>query len=176
MPVPAPLGRGEQRRSRGGAVSITTRLDGEHALVEVADTGKGIPRTEQVRIFEEYYQLDNPGRDRRKGVGLGLAIVQRLCERIGAEIAVKSEPGLGSRFTLRIPDARSAVAEIAPSRLRQASVPLPASFAGLRVYLVDDECDILTGMRWLLGAWDTRVYLAGSIPGAAKTGCIGCPL
>ncbi len=143
-----------------GAVSVTTGLDGDHAVAVVIDTGKGIPPAERSRIFEEFYQLDNPGRDRNKGVGLGLAIVQRLCERIGAEIAVQSEPGLGSRFTLRLPNAIQ-TPDPDPD-LGPATEPIRRSFAGLKVAVVDDERDILKGMQWLLDSWQIHVRTVAS--------------
>ena len=76
-------------------VALHTELAGDASLavLTVTDTGKGIPASEHSRIFEEFYQLDNPGRDRSRGVGLGLAIVQRLCELIGAQISVVSVVG-----------------------------------------------------------------------------------
>lgn len=151
-----------------GTVAITIRIDGDHALVEVTDTGKGIPPLEHARIFEEFYQLDNLGRDRSKGVGLGLAIVQRLCERIGAEITVKSESGLGSRFTLQLPDAITPSDGKPTGASPQEATAQPHSFAGLRIYVVDDERDILKGMRWLLDAWDVRVATAGSVREAGE--------
>ena len=64
---------------------------------------QGIPASEHDQIFEEFYQLDNPGRDRSKGVGLGLAIVQRLCELSGAQVSVHSEPGEGTCFRVGFP-------------------------------------------------------------------------
>ena len=77
-----------------GSITVTIDLDesaGEPAAVlSVADTGRGVPAGEQGRIFEEFYQLDNAGRDRSKGVGLGLAIVSRLCELSGARVSVES--------------------------------------------------------------------------------------
>ena len=90
-----------------GEVRVATwlRIRGSTAIafLSVADTGRGIPASEQARIFEEFYQLDNPGRDRSKGVGLGLAIVQRLCELTGATISVESELGRGTCFRLTMP-------------------------------------------------------------------------
>jgi signal transduction histidine kinase len=149
-----------------GGVTVTTRAQpGEPAplaLLCVADTGKGIPAEEQSRIFEEFYQLDNPGRDRTRGVGLGLAIVQRLCELIGASVSVESTVGEGACFRVAIPvavpDARPI--EEAPACMADAPVQ------GRRVYVVDDERDILISMRTLLGVWGIEVATAES-PGAA---------
>ena len=90
-----------------GEVRVATHIErlgaAPLAVVTVTDTGKGIPATEQSRIFEEFYQLDNPGRDRSSGVGLGLAIVQRLCELIGATVSVESAVGQGTCFRVSMP-------------------------------------------------------------------------
>jgi CheY-like chemotaxis protein len=134
------------------------------AVLSVADTGRGIPPAEQDRIFEEFYQLENPGRDRSKGVGLGLAIVQRLCELIGAKISVDSEVSQGSRFRVSM-----------PAILGEESLPAPLpqrakdnSLREKRVYVVDDELDILNSMRILLGVWGIRVQTAESTSAAYR--------
>jgi signal transduction histidine kinase len=135
-----------------GEVRVSTRLEffGQTPLVvlSVSDTGKGIPAAEQSRIFEEFYQLDNPGRDRSKGVGLGLAIVQRLCELIGAQVGVESVVGQGTCFRVEMP---LMFAESTPPE-RTTSWVADATLQGKSVYVVDDERDILTSMRTLLGA------------------------
>jgi signal transduction histidine kinase len=149
-----------------GEVRVSTRAeargDSAVALLTVTDTGRGIPDAEQQRVFEEFYQLDNPGRDRSKGVGLGLAIVQRLCELIGAAVSVESTVGKGTCFRLSLPIVVPSDAEPA-----DPSVTVPgAAFTGKRVYVVDDERDILTSMRTLLTVWGIDVSTAES-PDAA---------
>jgi hypothetical protein len=145
-----------------GEVRVSTRAeargDSAVALLTVTDTGRGIPDAEQQRVFEEFYQLDNPGRDRSKGVGLGLAIVQRLCELIGAAVSVESTVGKGTCFRLSLPIVVPSDAEPA-----DPSVTVPgAAFTGKRVYVVDDERDILTSMRTLLTVWGIDVSTAES--------------
>jgi signal transduction histidine kinase len=76
------------------------------AKICVEDTGIGIPAEHQQRIFDEFYQLKNPGRDGQKGTGLGLSISRRLVEIMGGNLQVKSEPGLGSTFSLILPASR----------------------------------------------------------------------
>lgn len=71
--------------------------------VQIWDTGVGIPRHELRAIFEEYHQLDNPARERSRGLGLGLAIVQRLADLLGHEVRVHSETGKGSVFSIDVP-------------------------------------------------------------------------
>jgi two-component system, sensor histidine kinase len=132
------------------------------AILTVTDTGKGIPATEQSRIFEEFYQLDNPGRDRSKGVGLGLAIVQRLCELIGATVSVESAVGQGTCFRVSMP----AVLSESTAFEQASSSAAEASLHGKRVYVLDDELDILKSMSTLLAVWGITVTTAES-PGVA---------
>jgi two-component system, sensor histidine kinase len=145
-----------------GEVCVATYLErpgpAPLAVLSVTDTGKGIPATEQSRIFEEFYQLDNPGRDRSRGVGLGLAIVQRLCELIGATVGVESIVGQGTCFRVSMPAILAAVAlpEETPSS------PAQESLQGKRVYVIDDELDILKSMSALLAVWGVTVVTAES--------------
>jgi signal transduction histidine kinase/CheY-like chemotaxis protein len=145
-----------------GEITVTTAcetVDGAPmAVLSVQDTGKGIPASDQIRIFEEFYQLDNPGRDRSKGVGLGLAIVQRLCELIGAEVRVSSEVGRGTCFRVAMPGGAGAslMPETTPSPVAEVAL------TGRRVYVVDDEVDILRSMRVLFNLWGVEIVTADS--------------
>jgi two-component system, sensor histidine kinase len=153
-----------ERGSVGVEVGVDGSADEPAAFLSVADTGKGIPTEELGRIFEEFYQLDNPARDRSKGVGLGLAIVQRLCELSGARISVSSEVGRGTTFRVRLPLAT------AEPEARAADQP-PAdrsSLRGVRVYVVDDEPDINRSMQHLLAAWGARPATADSRSSAER--------
>jgi|HubBroStandDraft_1064217.scaffolds.fasta_scaffold16848_2 signal transduction histidine kinase/CheY-like chemotaxis protein len=155
-----------------GTITLATRVDAAtsppSALMRITDTGKGIPSTELGRIFEEFYQLDNTGRDRSKGVGLGLAIVQRLCELSGASISVESEVGVGTSFVVRL----SELADSAPAS-EVATPPAPAvaiavSLEGRKIYVIDDEIDIQKSMTQLLQLWGARALSAGSPEAALK--------
>jgi signal transduction histidine kinase len=150
--------------TESGEILVATHFDlsaaTPMAVLSVSDTGKGIPSSELGRIFEEFYQLDNPGRDRSKGVGLGLAIVQRLCELIGATVVVDSAVGRGTCFRVTMP------AVVGESTITQG-VPISTadvSLRGKRIYVVDDERDILKSMSTLLSAWGIDVRAADSAP------------
>lgn len=86
-----------------GGVLLAVRRRGEHALVQVWDTGIGIPEEERERIFDELHQVGNRARDREQGLGLGLAIVRRLAELLGTEVTLRSTVGQGSVFQLQVP-------------------------------------------------------------------------
>lgn len=141
-----------------GEVRICTYNSGNLACLTVEDTGKGIPFDEKSRVFEEFYQLDNPERDPyNKGIGLGLAIVQRLCGLIGAQVLLVSEPGAGSRFSVTF---NTVVTGTSRHNITESTDSM--RLQGKRFYVVDNEIDILDGMRWLLKAWDVDVETANS--------------
>ena len=86
-----------------GRILLGCRRRGEMLRVEVWDTGIGIPEEQLQEIFEEFRQLDNPARERSKGLGLGLAIVERLADLLGHTVDVRSRPGKGSVFAVEVP-------------------------------------------------------------------------
>jgi signal transduction histidine kinase len=87
----------------GGRVSVSAHADDRFMVVEVSDTGVGIPPEDQRRIFERFFRGDNPVVRDAKGTGLGLPIVQSLVELHGGRIWVQSEPGEGSTFSFTLP-------------------------------------------------------------------------
>ena len=87
---------------RGRVVVGCRRVPG-HLRIEIWDTGLGIPESELSAIFEEYHQVDNPARQRSRGLGLGLSIVKSLGELLGHPIRVRSRPGKGSVFSIEVP-------------------------------------------------------------------------
>jgi two-component system phosphate regulon sensor histidine kinase PhoR len=91
----------------GGAVDVRLRTDNGDVLVEVIDSGEGIPRRELPRIFERFYRVDTARARATGGTGLGLAIVRHVVERHGGSVQVESELGQGSTFRLRLPPAET---------------------------------------------------------------------
>jgi signal transduction histidine kinase/ActR/RegA family two-component response regulator len=140
-----------------GGVMVACRRRGTKWRVEVRDSGIGIPAAEQRNVFREFYQLDNPERDRRKGLGLGLAIVDRVATLLGCALEMRSAPGRGSVFALLVD------ADISPLRVRTAAaLPDERSLAGMRVLIIDDEIEILDAMQALLQQWGCDVIAAES--------------
>lgn len=125
--------------------------------IQVRDTGRGIAIDQQTRVFEEFFQLENPERDRNKGLGLGLSIVRRLCQLLEIDLAMQSEPGVGTRFTLTLPEGDM------PTQVSPTAAPVDTSvFKGLKVLVIDDEADVRAAMLHLLGSMGATVWLAAS--------------
>jgi len=76
---------------------------GKELRIDVFDTGPGFPKSSRQRIFGEFYQMAGPGPDRNGGLGLGLAIVDRLARLLGHKVELESRPGRGSRFSVTLP-------------------------------------------------------------------------
>lgn len=125
--------------------------------IEVWDTGPGIPNEHHARIFEEFYQLDNFEHDRAKGLGLGLAIVQRLTKLLDCPLTFESVPGKGSVFKFSVPLSEEAL----PPQSAVAESASPTASSGL-ILVIDDETAILEAMRSLLSEWGHEVVVAGS--------------
>jgi signal transduction histidine kinase/ActR/RegA family two-component response regulator len=147
------------RYTREGGVLLVARARGDKVWLDVWDTGIGIPAEEQARVFEEFFQIHNPGRDRRKGLGLGLAIVRRLATLLGAELSLVSRVARGTRFRLAL--ARGDPAQVPPVPAEAESMRQDG-LAGRTVLVIDDEAAILDGMRTLLQGWGAQVVTAAS--------------
>jgi two-component system, sensor histidine kinase len=91
------------RFTPSGQILLGCRHRGRRLAIEVIDTGLGIPDSERDAIFDDFYQLGNAARDRALGLGVGLAVVRRLAQLLGAELELTSEPGRGSRFAILLP-------------------------------------------------------------------------
>lgn len=123
-------------------------------LIRVSDTGPGIAAAERERVFEEFYQIGNPSRDRAQGLGLGLAIVKRTAALLEIPVRLVCEPGHGTRFELSLPAAGAQEAGHSPAagHIPQVDLPGPADLGGqeaaqsLSILLVDDEPEVRASM------------------------------
>jgi two-component system, sensor histidine kinase len=140
-----------------GRIVVGCRRRGPRIALQVWDTGVGIPEHQQALVFQEYYQLGNPERDRAKGLGLGLAIVRRLADLLGNPLTLRSKPGKGSCFEVVLPLAaeRTGVQEASPDEPKAAA-------AARLVVVIDDEQAIREATSSLLKSWGHRVIAAGS--------------
>ncbi len=143
-----------------GKVVVGCRRDGESVRIEVWDNGVGVAEDELQTIFEDYHQVDNPARDRRKGLGLGLAIVQRIAKLLDHEIIVRSKLGKGSLFAIQVPRAAGLVAR--PARPLAERRP-QSSFDGRALVAIEDEASILDGLERLLTAWGAEVFACSTV-------------
>ena len=144
-----------------GSVELVGARDGRRCGISVRDTGRGIPDAEHARIFEEFYQLQNPERDRSKGLGLGLAIVRRLTDLLGVELRLESAPGAGSCFRIELPLARAEDASVPEGTMAEDGVA-----PRIQVLVVDDEEAIRVGMKTLLEEMGFEVQVAASTDAA----------
>lgn len=155
------------RYTRQGTIEVSCKRDGERVLIAIKDTGIGIAAEDIPLIFDEFRQLDNPHRDRGKGLGLGLAIVRRLSKLMDHPVAVASRPDQGSTFTIAAhysDEAPAALSGVTPPTAHPETRRLGsgAELAGLTVLVVDDERDIRTAMCSLIESWGGRCVSAGS--------------
>ena len=151
-----------------GAIAVHAHAGADHWVISVEDTGIGIPEAEHQRVFEEFYQLDNPERDRSRGLGLGLSIVRRLAQLLDLTIEMSSSPGRGTRFSVAVPPgerARTALPDV--SAATGGGLNPGPSLAGTRVLVLDDEEAVRRGMEALLQAFGCQVRSAGCIAEAA---------
>jgi two-component system, sensor histidine kinase len=137
-----------------GSVVVTVQHSGAEYVVDVIDTGPGIPEDQQEKIFEEYVQLANPARQRRKGVGLGLAIIKRIDLLLNLRLTLQSALGIGSRFRFYLPtaDKAEAVPDLPREIMESSDFTLRAN-----VWILDDDPDVLEGLQEQLLAWGAAV-------------------
>jgi len=143
------------------SISCLDDVDGSKLII-LEDTGIGIPLENSEDVFSEYYQLNNLNRDRSKGLGLGLAIVRRLCELMDISLEMQSEEGRGTIFKLIVPGGDPA--QIKP--IFRFDNTMQAK--DRRVLVIDDEPQVLQGMRHMLEGWGCKVILAESARDALK--------
>ncbi len=134
---------------RGGVVVGVRRGQAEAMRFEVWDSGRGVPEHFQKRIFEEYFQLDNPERDRDKGLGLGLAIVERLSGLLDCPVKMRSIPGRGSCFSI----CAQRCAEDGLAQETEATQPGRLAPENAMVAFIDDDEGILEAMLELFDSW-----------------------
>jgi PAS domain S-box-containing protein len=143
------------RFTKQGRILMGCRLRGDRLAVEVWDTGIGIPESQLNLIFREFHQLGNSARDRRQGLGLGLAIVDRLVRLLGHSINVVSAPLKGSMFSIELPLAAMPSTVLEPEQL-----PRGIPCAEPTILVIEDEPDILESTGLLLESWGFKVLSA----------------
>ncbi len=151
-------GRSEGRPAR---VLLGCRRAGDALRIEVRDNGPGIAADKQAVIFDEFVRLqpEDEGPREERGLGLGLAIVERIARMLDLPVALSSAPGRGSTFSVTVP--RVAAVEIVPSAA-PAPQPMPSIEAESFVLCLDNEARVREAMAALLGGWGCRVETAAT--------------
>lgn len=155
------------RYTPSGRIFLGVRKRGKHVRLEVWDTGIGLDKDQLGAVFQEFRQFSQVQSGMRKGVGLGLAIVERIADILEARIQVRSQPGRGSCFSVEVP----LVCE--QEQLITARLPLAVSqsvnqLQNRRVLVIDNEPDILLSMSALLEQWQCQVCVASNFAEALQ--------
>jgi len=151
------------RYTSSGRILLGCRRIGGNVRIEVWDTGPGIPEDRREEIFEEFRRLQTKDRHKTKGLGLGLAIAQRMAIALDHRLDVRSWPGHGSVFSIETPV--DATTDITVQRHKQR-VPRPRDLKGVVVLCVDNEADVVDSMAQLLEGWGCEVLKADSTAAA----------
>ncbi|GGB64594.1 hybrid sensor histidine kinase/response regulator [Shewanella inventionis] len=149
------------RYARGGKVLLGCRHRGDYIEIQVLDTGCGIDEHETQEIFKEFKRLNHPSSRNVSGLGLGLAIADRISKVLDHPIQVRSSLGEGSMFSIMVPLGQT-ISQVAAKPTPSLMQPL----AGVKVLCIDNEEAILAGLDSLLSRWQCEVICATDIADA----------
>ncbi len=150
------------RYTEQGGVLVGCRQRGNTLVVQVWDSGPGIPQSKLKEIFGEFKRLNQPKQD--KGLGLGLAIVERMAGRLDHSVKVDSWVGQGTRFEVSMA-LTDALPDKPQPRFRGRS---NGSFSGMPTFCIDNDPEVLTAMNALLDSWQCDVYSCSTQEEAAQ--------
>lgn len=147
------------RYTRRGSVLVACRVASDARLlhIEVRDSGIGIAPEDHERVFQEFCQVDNPQRDRRQGLGVGLSIVQRCCRLLDLPLTLRSNLGCGTTLRLSVPLATS---QHAPASEPASLAAAKNDLAGVAVLVIEDDEMNRDALAGLLTSWGCRVVMA----------------
>ncbi len=149
------------RYTRSGRIVLALRVRGGQVELQVWDTGPGIPEHHMQQIFNEFHRYQQPFDWGEQGLGLGLSICQRISRLLGHGLDARSQPGRGSMFSITLP--RVPTPAVAPPARAMPAFGGDEALAGMRVLCVDNDQEILDGMRALLGRWKVQVIAASTV-------------
>lgn len=144
-----------------GRILLGCRRQGDHVLLQVWDTGPGIPQDKLTEIFQEFKRIRPTGSQPDKGLGLGLAIVDKISRMLGHEVTVSSVEGKGSVFSVKVPVGR--LQPKRPTKEENRAVSHHSGLGGARIWVIDNDHAICQGMQTLLEGWDCQVVSAVSL-------------
>ncbi|MFT3763833.1 MAG: PAS domain-containing hybrid sensor histidine kinase/response regulator [Pseudoxanthomonas sp.] len=154
------------RYTRHGRIVLGLRARGGQVELQVWDSGPGIPEQHMRQIFDEFHRYQQPFDWGEQGLGLGLSICQRISRLLGHELNARSVVDRGSMFSIAVPRAAALAHRPAPARRLEALAA--DSLEGLRVLCVDNDKEILDGMRALLGRWKAEILTATTVDEALQ--------
>ena len=152
------------RYTESGGILLGCRKRGDHIQIEVWDTGIGIPDDKINDVFREFKRL-NQGKQDSKGLGLGLAIVDRMAKQMGHPVEVMSRLGHGTCFRITLP--LTAPQEEMPKAAVSSSMQ-GASFNAIKVFCIDNDAEVLEGMKALLSSWECDIFAVANEDAADK--------
>ena len=153
-----------RRYTDSGRVLVGCRRRGDHVAIQVIDTGIGISEEDQQIVFEEFRRLSGSDKSAKRGLGLGLAIVDRISRLLEHPIRMRSAPLRGSCFEVLVPAA--AHSDVASSAVGERRSSVASPLTDQLVLCVDNEPEILDAMKRLLEKWGARPLTAGSVADA----------
>jgi len=157
------------RYTRAGRIVLGVRPRGAQVELQVWDTGPGIPEHHMRQIFDEFHRYQQPFDWGEQGLGLGLSICQRISRLLEHDLNARSEVGHGSMFSILLPRVAALHGQApAPAATRLQPLHRDNLLAGLRVLCVDNDQEILDGMRALLGRWQVHVITASTVDQALQ--------
>lgn len=145
---------------REGKILLGVRKQGTGFRIEVWDNGQGVPEIEQQKIFYEFYQLDNPERNREKGMGLGLPIVKRLADLIGCQLTFRSTFGKGCYFSLYFPISPKNHKTIQAASEKAVQQDNEISLQEKIILIIEDDPSVLDALNQLLKTWGFQTHTA----------------
>jgi len=156
------------RYTRQGRIVLAVRHRGPEVELQVWDTGPGIPEHHMQQIFDEFHRYQQPFDWGEQGLGLGLSICQRISRLLDHRLNARSRVGSGSMFSILLPLVAAPQLPAAASSPAPSPVTRADSLAGMRVLCVDNDQEILDGMRALLGRWQVQVITASTVDQALE--------
>ncbi len=145
------------RYTNTGSIGIRVKRDANHVILEITDTGIGISEQEIKNVFMPFYQIGNAQRDRQKGLGLGLSIVNKLCDLLGVSLKVDSVLDQGTVFRLNLPMGNPTAIVKKPNH-----EPLLPDVSAIKILCIDNEKIIRDALEQLFGLWGWDAKICGS--------------
>ncbi len=153
--------------TNSGKVLIGGRVRNRLYTISIVDTGIGIATNKLREIFNEFFQINNPSRDKSKGVGLGLSIVKRLTTLIGSNIDVNSVESRGSNFSFSVPLSKKA------PKIKSIKYKTPRKikneYSYLNIFIIDDDREIRRGLKAALSSTFDNIYTCSNGPEALRS-------